>query len=245
MERKHSDVLLAVLIFFGTYYWLPRLVRLAVDLDDISWLLACLVVAFVAGQVARRALPRLGFADCVIVAPIAMGLLAGLRLEFDERPFDLQTLLPIGISAVGALAAALTSRRRAETVARHWQVFAAGFASFGAGIFAGRIDMLVDDSHVALMAAIGAFVGSFLFAVFTPTTGRQCALGFGLISATATMADRAFFDGPDAVTSMLTAAIGGFVVGLIIAGVGGRIGDIFRREPDEEPKLPEAQIRRD
>jgi len=37
MRRRHSDVLLAGLIFVGTCYWLPWLVQGVVELDEFVW----------------------------------------------------------------------------------------------------------------------------------------------------------------------------------------------------------------
>jgi hypothetical protein len=188
---------------------------------------------FAGAQIARRALPNLGVGDTMIAAPIALALAAGVTARYNGYELDTRVLLPIGVSALAALAGALTSRHRVASSVPRWAVMAAGFSGFGGAVLAGGVGLVIADNF-AVGGLIGALLGAFVATLCTPISARQSAIALGLVTAAGVGA---------ASHEPVTAALGGFVIGWILGGIGGRIGETLRPEPGEEAELPEAQVR--
>ena len=235
MRRRHSDVLLVGLTLLGTWFCIAMVVGHLAVLDRIGWASVELASAFVAVQLARRALPALTIGDAAIAAPVAMAILIGVRAEYSGRPMELSMLLPIAIAAVGGVIGAYTSRRRPATIAAVWQVLLAGFVTLGTAALADSAIGLVATRGHELGYLGGAITGAFLVAARTETTGRQCALGAALVFAITAATFHAH--------GILVGAIAGFIAGGILGAIGGRIGDIFRPERNAEADLPAAQVR--
>jgi hypothetical protein len=235
MRRRHSDVLLAALTLIGAWFCIAMIMSRITSLDRIDLAGVGLAAAFLAVQIARRALPKLTLGDAVIAAPVAMALIIGVRAEYSGRPMELSMLLPIGVAAVGGVIGAYTSQRRAATVSAVWKVLLAGFVSLGAAALAETAIGLVAMRAHQIGYLAGAIIGSFIVAARTDTTHGQCAFGAASVLAITGAAMH-----PDGIVA---GVIAGFIVGGFLGAIGGRIGDKFRPEPKTEAELPAAQVR--
>src|SRR5262245_15297493 len=109
VRRKHSDVLLAVLIIVGVCIWLSLVERRVVPSFSTPVQFAGLFVgAFAAAHIARRLLVDLELGATVIAAPLAIALALGIFAQHHYMELRLDLFAPLGIATAGALVGAFT-----------------------------------------------------------------------------------------------------------------------------------------
>jgi len=237
-HRQHSDVLLAGLILVGATMWLFAQAHTLFGLDQPARLAMWLFSGFAAAQIARRVLTDLDFAETAIAAIVTMAIVVGMFSNQQGTGLHVDMLIPIATAAGGAIAGALTSRRRSAKPHAVWRVLAAGFAGFGGAIVTAGLAMLVttSDGYVGLAMCGGGVFGSFAIARFADVNGGHCMVGLAVTLGGMMLLANADF-------SRFVATMIGLAIGAVVGVIGGAIGARMREARKPKTELPEAQIR--
>jgi hypothetical protein len=241
VQRKHSDVLIAVLIVVGAMMSVAMAAhRVLPAFNDLTRLIVVVVSAFGAAQVSRRLLINLELGGTVLAALIAIALSLGIFAHRRYVAIEPAMAIPFGAAGIGALVGALTSRRRNRDVRGGWRVIGAGLAGFGAALLTGGVVVLLrgaDSMGLLILAMfIGGALGPFFVALNTGADYHQCGQGVTLVFVGVSLTVAAGIY--DAVVSVL----GGVMIGALAGAIGGGIGACVRRSRESTTTLPEAQV---
>lgn len=233
-HRHHSDVLIAGSIVLGTLGLLGGLLDEALDLDHVGKAIVFFIASFLAAALARRSLADLTVSEVGIAAAVMIAVVFGIKYERSDRAIDLDLIGPVVVAEIGALAGAFAVRYRGVPNGFMLSAVAAA-GGFGASLLAIGLSLLAQSNAVtAIVALVAGPVGSALVARYIDGVRPvHAALGLGLTFGALV----AIGNDPHPLAGFAIGAI----LGLVLGGIGGRIGASGRLRAERKPDLPEVR----